>query len=101
MEEMHVRRYMRDGHLEEVGNVYDNCMVVDGYKLPEDLPAVFLLDNYIKSNELYGLNWENEYKKMITDSEKQTITILDGNPYVIYYNPSVIAKLIDEFIAGN
>lgn len=97
MEEMHVRRYMRDGHLEEVGNVYDNCMVVDGYKLPEDLPAVFLLDNYIKSNELYGLNWENEYKKMITDSGKQTITILDGNPYVVYYNPGVIAKLIDEF----
>ena len=34
---------------------------------------------------------------MITDSEKQTITILDGNPYVVYYNPGVIAKMIDEF----
>ena len=73
-------------------------------KIVKRIWSQFLIQNsQIAYSSLVKANndFENEYKKMITDSEKQTITILDGNPYVIYYNPSVIAKLIDEFIAGN
>ena len=97
MEEMHIRRYSQPGHLDEIGNVYDNCMAVEGYKFPADFHAAFLLDNLIRENEYYGLNWENEYNKIISNPDMQSITIVDGNPYVIYYNPAVIAKLIDEF----
>ena len=98
MEEMHVRRYMQSAHLNERQNIYDNCESVAGYHLPENLPAEFLLDNYIKSTNIYGVDWAEQYSKMITNKEIQTVEIINGNPYVIYYNPDIIAKKIDELI---
>lgn len=98
MEEMHVRRYMQSAHLNERQNIYDNCESVAGYHLPENLPAEFLLDNYIKSTNIYGVDWAEQYSKMITNKEIQTVEIISGNPYVIYYNPDIIAKKIDELI---
>lgn len=38
------------------------------------------------------------YNKMITNTNKQTVTIINGNPYVIYTNPGIISKKIDELI---
>lgn len=32
------------------------------------------------------------YNKMITNTDKQTVTIINGNPYVIYTNPGIISK---------
>ena len=98
MEEMHVRRYMQSAHLNERKNIYDNCESVAGYHLPENLPAEFLLDNYIKSTNIYGVDWTEQYNKMITNKDIQTVEIINGNPYVIYYNPDIIAKKIDELL---
>ena len=98
MEEMHVRRYMQSAHLNERKNIYDNCESVAGYHLPENLPAEFLLDNYIKSTNIYGVDWAKQYGKMITNKEIQSVEIISGNPYVIYYNPDIIAKKIDELL---
>lgn len=98
MEEMHVRRYMQSAHLNERKNIYDNCESVAGYHLPENLPAEFLLDNYVKSTNIYGVDWAKQYGKMITNKEIQSVEIISGNPYVIYYNPDIIAKKIDELL---
>ena len=35
---------------------------------------------------------------MITNKEIQSVEIISGNPYVIYYNPDIIAKKIDELL---
>ncbi|MCR5543451.1 MAG: acyltransferase family protein, partial [Eubacterium sp.] len=43
MEEMYIRNYMQDAQLLEQKNVYDNCMSMDGYTLPDDLHVSFLL----------------------------------------------------------
>ena len=98
MEEMHVRRYMQSAHLNERKNIYDNCESVAGYHLPDNLPAEFLLDNYVKSTNIYGVDWAKQYGKMITNKEIQSVEIISGNPYVIYYNPDIIAKKIDELL---
>ena len=98
MEEMYIRHTLDTAHVDEMANVYDNCTAVDGYKLPEDMPAEFLLDNMLKETKYYGITWVNQYNRMITNEEKQEITILAGDPYVIYYNPSVISKQVEEFI---
>ena len=98
MEEMHVRRYMQSAHLNERKNIYDNCESVAGYHLPDNLPAEFLLDNYVKSTNIYGVDWAKQYGKMITNKEIQSVEIISGNPYVIYYNPDIIAKKIDELM---
>ena len=66
--------------------------------MPENLPAEFLLDNYIKSTNIYGVDWTEQYNKMITNKDIQTVEIINGNPYVIYYNPDIIAKKIDELL---
>lgn len=99
MEEMHVRRYMQSAHLNERKNIYDNCESVAGYHLPDNLPAEFLLDNYVKSTNIYGVDWAKQYGKMITNKEIQSVEIISGNPYVIYYNPDIISKKVDDLVA--
>ncbi|MCR5222638.1 MAG: alpha/beta fold hydrolase [Lachnospiraceae bacterium] len=97
MEEMIFLHYQQAAHLREQSNIYDNCMAVCDFHLPQDLPALFLLDHATKENEPYGVNWETEYKKMITDSELQKIEISSGDPYAIYYRASYFADRIAEF----
>ena len=97
MEDMFFLHYQQAAHLREQSNIYDNCMAVCDFHLPQDLPALFLLDHATKENEPYGLNWENEYKKMITDSELQKIEISSGDPYAVYYRASYFADRIAEF----
>lgn len=99
MEEMHVRRYMQSAHLNERKNIYDNYESVAGYHLPDNLPAEFLLDNYVKSTNIYGVDWAKQYGKMITNKEIQSVEIISGNPYVIYYNPDIISKKVDDLVA--
>ena len=98
MEEMHIRRFNQSAHLMELQSVYDNCMAVDGFKLPENLPAEFVLDNYLKSTNYFGVEWINQYKKMISNKDLQTVEIVTGDPYVVYYNPDIIAKKVEDLI---
>lgn len=100
MEEMHIRKYNNAAHLNEKENVYDNCAAMEGYKLPEDLPVAFLLSDYIKETKVYGVDWQVEYGKMITNKDLQDITIISGDPYAVYYNPSIYSKKLEEFITG-
>ena len=100
MEEMHIRNYNNQAHLNEKENVYDNCASMEGYKLPEDLPVAFLLSDYIKETKVYGVDWQVEYGKMITNKDLQDITIISGDPYAVYYNPSIYSKKLEEFITG-
>ena len=98
MEEMYIRNYNQEAQLNEQKNAYDNCMTVEGYKLPEDLHVSLLLDEQIRKTQYYGADWPAHYNKMITNTDKQTVTIINGNPYVIYTNPGIISKKIDELI---
>lgn len=100
MEKMYVEDYLRGAHLSENGMAYDNCMSVMDFKLPSDLPVVFMLSDYMKNAEPYGVNWMTEYKKMITDEDKQLIKILVGDPYSVYYNPKLIKQKIDELVSS-
>ena len=100
MEEMHIRNYNNQAHLNEKENVYDNCAAMEGYKLPKDLPVAFLLSDYIKETKVYGVDWQVEYGKMITNKDLQDITIISGDPYAVYYNPSIYSKKLEEFITG-
>ena len=101
MEDMFVKNYMQPTHLKELEIVYDNCMTVNDFKLPSDLPTIFILDNYVKSTDIYGMKWSSEYKKMITNEDIQSVKIVSGDPYTIYYNPSAVAKMLDDFIAAS
>ena len=98
MEEMFVRRYMQEAELGEQAIIYDNCMEVADFKLPSDMPAEFLLDDWIKSNNMFGVKWSSQYKKMITNEDIQSVDLITGDPYVIYYNPDIIAKKIDDLM---
>lgn len=95
---MYIRNYNQEAQLNEQKNAYDNCMAVEDYKLPEDLHVSFLLDEQIRKTQYYGADWPAHYNKMITNTDKQTVTIINGNPYVIYTNPGIISKKIDELI---
>ncbi len=99
MEMMYTKYYMRCAYLLEQKEAYANCEKVKNMKLPEDLPAVFLLSNQMKNANPYGLNWLKAYNKKITDKDIQKVKVIAGDPYNAYYNPRVIKTMIDEFMA--
>lgn len=98
MEEIFVRKYMKSAHINEISHMYENTESVRDYKLPENLPAVFLLDNYIKESKYYGVDWVKEYNGMISNRDIQSVSIISGDPNVVYYNPVILAKKIDEML---
>ena len=97
MEMMFTEYYMRGAYLLEQKEAYANCEKVKNIKLPEELPAVFLLSNQMRTANPYGINWVKAYEKRITDKEKQKVKIITGDPYDVYYNPKVIKSMIDAF----
>ena len=98
LEKIYVENYHRGAHLEEYRKAYDNCMTVMDFRLPEDVPAMFLLSSYIRNANPYGVNWLTEYNRIITDKEKQYVSVMNGDPYRIYYDPKFMKQKIDEFL---
>ncbi len=96
MEDMYVKRYMKDAQINELENLYENTKSLRGYKLPEDLPASILLSNDIRKNKYYGLDWQDEYKKIITNNDIQVVSITADDPYSVFYNPSIFAQKIEN-----
>lgn len=100
MKEMYIKDYNRGAHLEENKNAYDNLLTVKDYKVPEDLPTAFLLTDYMKDMNAYSINWKKAYELMITNEDIQSVTVINGDPYVIYYNPEIIKQKTDELTAA-
>ena len=100
MEQMHVRNYLNSAHRNELENVYDNCMQMQDYRLPSGLHVMFLLDHDIRSAEYYGIDWTQAYRRMITNDEIQSVTEINGDPYVIFYNAPFLADKIKELIGS-
>ena len=100
MEEMFIRNYMQDAHLDEQTNIYDNCMAMADYKLPEDLHATFLLNNTIKDTKYYGVDWVAKYNELITNKEIQGVNIINGDEFMVYYKPGILSEKIDELVEG-
>ena len=100
MEEMFIRNYMQDAHLDEQTNIYDNCMAMADYKLPEDLHATFLLNNTIKDTKYYGVDWVAKYNELITNKDIQGINIINGDEFMVYYKPGILSEKIDELVEG-
>lgn len=98
LEKIYVENYHRGAHLEEYRKAYDNCMAVMDFRLPENLPAMFLLSSYIRNANPYSVNWLTEYNRIITDKEKQYVSVMNGDPYRIYYDPKFMKQKIDEFL---
>ena len=100
MKEMYIKDFNRGAHLEENKNAYDNLLTVKDYKVPEDLPTAFLLTDYMKDMNAYSINWKKAYELMITNEDIQSVTVINGDPYVIYYNPEIIKQKTDELTAA-
>ena len=100
MKEMYIKDYNRGAYLEENKNAYDNLLTIKGYKVPKDLPTAFLLTDYMKDMNAYSINWKKAYELMITNEDIQSVTVINGDPYVIYYNPEIIKQKTDELRAA-
>ncbi|MCR5650885.1 MAG: acyltransferase [Lachnospiraceae bacterium] len=101
MEDMYIRRYMKPAHVNEDLHLYENTKSLKGYSLPKDMPASLLLADDIRDHDYYDLDWMKEYKKLITNNDLQKISVIEGDPYAVFYNPSIFAKKIEnitEFI---
>ena len=96
MDEMFVRNYLQDAHKKELTQVYENCKISEGFQLPHNLPALLFMDYTAKTTKPYGINWQDAYDRMITNDKIQTVEIINGDEYAIYYRSGVIAEKIGE-----
>ena len=96
MKDLILEGYMNEAGCAEIIKAYANCQDQKDFTLPDDVPAVFLLSSSYRDYNPYSINWTNCYKRMITNSEKQTVVAID-NEYVMYYSPKDIKRLIDNF----
>ena len=100
MEERFVLDYMQHGHLKENKKAYRNCMALQNYTLPKDLPVMFIESNYVSRDTPYGVNWTDGYHRMITNQSKQTIKTVTHSIYVVYQRPDLLKPLIEELVAS-
>ncbi len=98
MEEMYNRRYLKPAHVNEAMHLYENTKSLKGFKMPEDLPAEFLLADDIRDNDYYQINWWKEYNKLITNTDLQKVSIIEGSPYEVYGNASIFAKKVENLM---
>ena len=54
----------------------------------------------MKDMNAYSINWKKAYELMITNEDIQSVTVINGDPYVIYYNPEIIKQKTDELRAA-
>ena len=101
MDEMFVRNYLQDAHRKELTRVYENCTAAEGFQLPPDLPALLFLDYSAKTTNPYGINWQNAYDRMITNDRIQTVEVINGDGYAVYYRSGTIAEKIGEWYNTN
>ena len=98
MKALFSRDYMQGACIEEYSMIYDNLNAEKGFKMPSDIPARFLQSYYIYEVKMFGVNWGNAYKNMITNEETQTVQNIAGDPYMFYYKPDTMKKAVDEFM---
>lgn len=98
MKELVLEGQMNDAYCDEILYAYANYETLKEFKLPGDLPVLFLLSSDYRFGNPYGLNWTKCYNRMITNEEVQTITPASGNLYIIYYDPKDLDKQIDTFM---
>ena len=85
---------MNEAHCAEVVKLYANCEEQKGFTLPDNIPVLFLMSSDIKYDDPYRIDWTKCYERMITNKERQTVTVID-NPYTIYRETKTVKKLID------
>ena len=84
---------------DELNKQPDNYAAIRGYKLPEDLPTMYMLDKATDSQRLYHrLSWRDMYDRTITNKDLQYIEYIDGSSYVCYYDPLTVAKRVKYFM---
>ena len=98
IKELFIQGNLSDAYVEELSMIYANSMQMSEFKLPEDLPVMFLLSSDIKYSKAYGINWTNCYNRMITNADKQTVVNFNGNSYAVYYYPKLFASQLTAFM---
>ena len=95
MEDMYIKRYMQKAQVNEELHLYENTVSLKGYRFPEDLPISILLADDIRDHDYFELDWRKEYNKIITNTDIQTVSIIEGDPGAVFDNPSIFARKIE------
>ena len=95
MDEMFISNYLNPANKNEVEKIYDNCEDIKNFTFPEDYNAWFLLDKDYDTKKYYGLNWSEEYQKMIADEENQKVVHMSPGTGLFSYKVQ-----IDGFVSS-
>ncbi len=93
MKEKYISTHMNTAHANELANSYDNCMAVMDFKMRENIHACFLMNIYVNTEKIYGIDWQKEYEKIVTNEEKQEIVFTNWGADARYYDTK-----IEEFV---
>lgn len=108
MRELMVRKLYSRNTVEEMMNEFDNTMKILGQKYAKELPVRMILDfdscnvQWLENENNYLLNpnldWQMLHEKQFSNPDIQEIQIMSGDPYLIYYNPHSVSKVVQDYL---
>ena len=101
IKELFIEGNLSESYISELTMIYANSQTMSGFKLPEDIPVMFLLSSDVKYSKAYGINWTTCYERMITNADKQKVVNFTGNSYAVYYYPKLFASQLTAFMKEN
>ena len=101
IKELFIEGNLSESYISELTMIYANSQTMSGFKLPEDIPVMFLLSSDVKYSKAYGINWTKCYERMITNADKQKVVNFTGNSYAVYYYPKLFSSQLTAFMKEN
>lgn len=101
IKEVSIDTLLTRAYQDEQRRLYENCLTTEGMVLPEDLPVMFMVDNYLVANRLWDIDWKTVYDPIITNPALQETDHMTGDTGDVYYFPTVISKKLVEFMSAH
>lgn len=92
-------RYMNAPEMAEDEKYFiENMLSIENEKLPEDMPAMYILSYEAVKNGSICDKWMEMHEATITNPETQTIVTTSYNPYFVYFNYTYPLAKTQEFV---
>lgn len=100
-EELYVKSIHRGTAIEEQRMFGENCSLTAIDKLPENIPALLIVDYVSAKMKVRKTKYIDTYYDFISNADTQRVRIIQGDPMFFYYQGSYFNQVINEFIHEN
>lgn len=100
-EEIFIKRAYQETSVEEDVLFGENCSKIESELFPNDMPVLMILDYVSSKMKLGNTTIQAVYQMRISNSDKQIIKVVEGDPRFYYYKGGAIAQQVRNFVNDN